>query len=271
MKVNRDNIILVIIVILILILISNNYYEKFEEDTIHPMNKYFDSVNIISVPSRKTHINKFIKKIKIKANIIDATLVKDIDYDKLLEDNFISEKYYLKKNKGRIACHYSQIKLLQNFVKSNDNTIFIFEDDISLSIPKNYKNIIDESMKNIPKDWDIVFFGRCWDNCNIKKKIKGNLYRVYEPKCRHAYGLTKKGAMKILKYTLPMTNNGDSMYSNNIKNGNIIAYAIHPTIFNQNRINLGSNIGNNITINKRISIKFNNFFRKKIIYPPVCI
>ena len=35
-----------------------------------------------------------------------------------------------------------------------------------------------------------------------------------------------------------MIDNGDLMYAKNIKNGNIIAYAIHPSIFSQNRENL---------------------------------
>ena len=45
--------------------------------------------------------------------------------------------------------------------------------------------MIDDSMNNIPDDWDIVF-GRCHDNCNKKIQIKNNLYKVNNPKCRHA-------------------------------------------------------------------------------------
>lgn len=125
-------------------------------------------------------------------------------------------------------------------------------------------------MNNIPNDWDIVYFGRCFDNCNLMEKIKGNLYKVFSPKCRHAYGLTKKGAMKILKYTLPMTKNGDVMYSNNIKNGNIIAYAIHHCIFNQNREKLGSNIGNDINFMMYFKKKIYNFINKNKVFPPTC-
>ena len=154
------------------------------------------------------------------------------------------------------------MKLLKNFVNSNDNTIFIFEDDISSKVKKNYKQIIENAMSNIPNDWDIVYFGRCWDNCNEMKKITNDLYKVTSPLCRHAYGLTKNGAKKILKYTIPMYHNGDKMYSFNIKNGKIKAYAIHPGIFFQNRHDNGTTLGNN-NIPYYVSIL-------KSEWPPTC-
>jgi len=273
---NKYRCIIVIIIFLIIILYLNNIKETFS-DTIHPINKHFNSVNVITVPSRKEYMINTMKKFGIDANIVDATLKKDIDYNELLSNNFITTNYYSEENKGRIACHLSQIKLIKEFVKSKDKNIFIFEDDINNKEVKNYKKMINDSMNNIPDDWDIIFFGRCHDDCNKKIKIKNNLYKVYSPKCRHAYGLSKKGARKILQYTVPMINNGDEMYSSNIKNENIIAYAIHPSIFSQNREELGSNIGNGYKKNviKRIQFyayKIRNKFVKANYdeFPPTC-
>lgn len=271
MNENKYIIVIITIIVLILFLFYFNESDNFSNSGIHPLNKYFDSVNVVTVPKRKRRIINIMKKFGINVNIINATLVNNINYEKLVKNNFVSSNFLSNKNKGRIACHYSQIKLLQDFIKSNDNTIFIFEDDISLNVPKKYKNIIDKNMGSIPNDWDIVYFGRCWDNCSKMEYIQNKLYKVFSPKCRHAYGLTKKGAMKILKYTLPMTNNGDNMYSNNIKNGNIIAYAIHPCIFNQNREYLGSNIGNDPPFFTKFRLKKNKLINKVEVYPPTCI
>ena len=149
--------IIILIVFLVFILFLNNKKENFSNETIHPMNKYFDSVNLISIPERKERMTKLMNKLGIKANIVDATLVKDIDYEKLYKDNFYTREYYSKKNnRGRIACHLSQIKLLKKFIKSKDKTMFIFEDDLSENIDENYKEIINKSMK-YTDDWDIVF------------------------------------------------------------------------------------------------------------------
>lgn len=237
--------IIILIILFILLILLNNNKEHFSSiPQKNVMNKYFNSVNVITVPKRKKHMTDLMKNLNIKANIVDASLVKDINYNELLMNNFISPSYYSTKNKGRIACHYSQIKLIKKFLKSNDETIFIFEDDIDEDIVSNYQEIIKDSMDNIPNDWDIVFFGRCWDTCFKNIKIHNNLYKVSNPKCRHAYGLSRKGAKKILKYTVPMVNNGDLMYAKNIRNGNINAYGISPSIFYQNRNNFVTNLGN---------------------------
>ena len=275
---NTYKCIFMIIIFLILILYLNNVKETFS-DKIHPINKYFTSVNVITVPSRKQYMENTMKYFGITANFIDATLKKNIKYNELLYSNFITHDYYSEENKGRIACHLSQIKLIKEFLKSNDNNIFIFEDDIVKYKHENYKSIIDDSMNNIPDDWDIVFFGRCFDDCDKIEKINKYLFKAHSPKCRHAYGLSKKGANKILQYTVPMINNGDEMYAENIENGNIIAYAIHPSIFSQNRNNLGSTIGNDIKKKNIFELtiyylfSFIDFFKKNKYYkeyPPTC-
>lgn len=259
---NFDLKIIILIILLVLLILLNNKKEHFSSiPKKNVMNKYFNSVNVITIPKRKEYMTNLMKNLNIKANMVDASLVKNIDYNELLINNFISTSYYSAKNKGRIACHYSQIKLIKKFLKSNDKTIFIFEDDIDKDIVSNYQEIIKDSMDNIPNDWDIIFFGRCWDNCSKDIKIHNNLYKVNNPKCRHAYGLSREGAKKILKYTIPMVNNGDMMYAKNIKNGNINAYAISPSIFYQNREEFGSNLGN-------INSKFARMVYNKL--PPEC-
>lgn len=270
---NKYKCIFIIIIFLSLILYLNNIKETFS-DKIHPINKYFTSVSVITVPDRKKCIINTMNYFDIDANIFDATLKKNINYNELLSNNFITPEFYSQENLGRIACHLSQIKLIKEFFKSakDDDTLFIFEDDIQQEKIKNYKNMIEDSMKNIPSNWDIVFFGRCFDDCNKMKQISKHLYKVNNPKCRHAYGLSKKGAKKILQYTVPMTDNGDLMYAKNIKNGNINAYAIHPSIFSQNRVKLGSNIGNDMKLENKLLQYFGYLTKNKSYkqYPPTC-
>ena len=50
---------------------------------------------------------------------------------------------------------------------------------------------------------------------------------------------------KILEMTIPMKMSGDQMISNLIKQKKINAYSSIPTLFYQNRKEIGSTIGNN--------------------------
>ena len=106
-------------------------------------------------------------------------------------------------------------------------------------------NQIKEIMDSVPDDWDMINLGRCWDNCEMSKKINPILVKLYSPKCRHAYIINRRGAKKMLKYCLPMGGfPGDNLISFFIKNGLITAYGSNRFLFSQNRAVMGSNLNN---------------------------
>ena len=63
------------------------------------------------------------------------------------------------------------------------------------------------ALKDADKDWDMVFLGRCFDDCKRDEVVAKWLVRPKAPKCLHAYALTRRGAQKFLDGLLPMTDN----------------------------------------------------------------
>ena len=185
--------------------------------------------------------------LKIQAKFISAFNKNNIDRNHLINTNFISNDY--NQNNGRIACHYSHIMVLKYFLKSNKKNCIIFEDDIKKidfdTFKSKHQNILIESLNKLPKDYDILYFGRCWDDCKKQNYLTNNLVKVNSPKCRHSYAVSRKGAQKIIKYSLPMRRYaGDTIIARLITKGLISAYSITPPIFFQNRSQLGSNLNN---------------------------
>lgn len=237
--------IIIFFIILYVLYILLIYYNKYPKDK-NILHNYFDDIYVITLPKRRQYIENIMNNLKINPIYFKAIDKNNLNYEELIKNNIVSKEYYKNENNGRIACHMSHISILKNFINSNKKNCLIFEDDISsINISyKMYDNIINESLKIIPHDWDIIKFGRCWDDCTRSIKISDYIYRVYYPKCRHAYGVSRSGANKIINNTIPMTNNGDEMIGKLISDGYIICYAISPTIFNQNREKLGSNLNN---------------------------
>lgn len=241
--------ILILIIIILYILYihykQNKKKESYLNNDINHLHKYFSQIYVITIPNRKEYIKAIMKQIRIEPIIFDAILKKNINKQQLIKSKFLHSKNTL--NNGRIACHLSHIEVLKTFLKSNDLNCFVFEDDlqspvISLNDMNKY---IDHIMQNIPDDYDIIYFGRCWDYCHLDKKITNNLVRCFKPRCRHAYAVSRNGANKIIKYGLPMKHKGgDENIAKHIKKGNIIAYAVTPPLFYQNRSQLGTNLGN---------------------------
>jgi GR25 family glycosyltransferase involved in LPS biosynthesis len=222
------------------------YFHNMRKNSIgnyNLLNEYFDQINVITLPKRRKYITNVMNSFKIKCNYFPAILKNNINRTQLIQSGFISSKS--KLNNGQIACHQSHITVLKIFLQSSDKNCLIFEDDLKYpNFNIKYNDRIKNIMESLPDDYDIIYFGRCWDKCSKNISLNSYLVKCYIPQCRHSYGVTRKGAEKIINYTRNLLKPGDYTISRLIKKGVIIAYGSKPSIFIQNRERLGSNLGN---------------------------
>ena len=89
---------------------------------------------------------------------------------------------------------------------------------------KKLKTVMD----NIPSDWDIINFSRCWADCG-KDNMVGDLTGISRNAlCASAYAVTRKGARKIIQNAYPITDPIDIYYTNLMKrNPNVINIGGH--------------------------------------------
>ena len=219
------------------------------------IHEYFDDVIIITLPKRKEKMKSIMNSLKIAPIYFDAILKDNLNKNELIKSNIITNDSDL--NIGRIACHLSHITVLKKFLEATSETCFIFEDDLykpdNLSELKTQFNQINFYIKNnkLLNDWDIINFGRCWDNCDNQQiiiKKQGNIPAIVKSdfsKCRHAYAVSRKGAENIIKNTLPLSNiPGDRLIALHNQKNNINMFSLSPPIFFQNRKDFGTNLGN---------------------------
>lgn len=207
---------------------------------------YFDKVVVITLPEREENVKSAMKNLKIEAELFEAIKKDKLDIEQMKRDEIITKD--CKLNNGRIACHLSHLSVIRRFLEDPySDTILIFEDDLLDNKGKDLqivKDTIKNVMNNIPSDWDLVYFGKCWDLCDDSIKINDYVNKSY-PLCRHGYGVSKKGASKILEYCLPIINkNGDVHIRDLSKEGKLNIYTPNINIFEQNRDTFGTNLGN---------------------------
>ena len=242
-----------IIVYLVRMIIDKHTIKKEEKVIKHEpfttigkdwLEKIFDSRQIITIPSRVEHVNEFCNSFEIKPTIFNAILKDDISYNNI---------HGLKI--GEIACALSQEKVLSDFINSSNLTLLLFEDDnipFSNSVYKNseismehIKTYIHDAVIRLPSDWDVLYLGRCWDNCSKNIKINKYLYKTHRTLCHHAIAFSRNGAEKILEaITHPLSKPIDHIVANLTVNGTIHSYATIIPIFYQNRDEMSSTIGN---------------------------
>ena len=234
---------------------EKNIVENYYQPNTSFLHEYFDDVVVITLPKRKEKMKNIMKQLHISPYFFDAVMKDKLTRQQLLREGFIKNTCDL--NKGRVACHYSHIEVLKRFLNSNHNTCFIFEDDLdksdNLDKLKNDIKYIHYQMNNNKnlQNWDIINFGRCFDNCKTQQYIvnKHNnfpgIVKSEFPKCRHAYAVSRKGAHNIIKHSLPLDKApGDRKISMEGQKGNINIFSVTPPIFFQNRNEFGTNLEN---------------------------
>ena len=97
-----------------------------------------------------------------------------------------------------IGCGLSHLFLWQDAIKKNYKNILVLEDDVYF-IDKFYE-IIHNTMKELPEDYDILYLGYKDSVCEAPKDTSFNyIYKPYFPLLTHAMIISNKGLNKLLK------------------------------------------------------------------------
>jgi GR25 family glycosyltransferase involved in LPS biosynthesis len=240
--------VLLYIIYILLYTIYHKYYyvsEKFntilDKDWLEDL---FEYRQIITIPERINHVKQFCKSFEIKQTIFNAILKKDISYNNV---------YNLKL--GEIACALSQATVLKNFINGNYKSMILFEDDnipltntfyTDVGLNLDYiKEYITNSVFSLPYDWDVLYLGRCWDDCMNNIPINKYIVKTKKTLCHHAIAFSRKGASIVLEnISHPLNLPIDHIVANLTLYGKLNTYATILPIFYQNRDELNSTIGN---------------------------
>ena len=244
----------IIILIFIGLLIINLLTSNFKESFVMHNNLSNTQTYVLYIPSREKYIKNVMNKIDLKPEYILGPPKAEIKRDNLYKEGILSKKYYdmnKKQEKGEVAVFLGHINILKTFLKSNNKYALIFEDDIYLpkktkeqkEMGKKIKNLIN----NVPDEADILYFGYCFEDCKKSKpyKNKPELFNhAVVPVCLHSYLVSRKGAEKLLKLLIPMTEGIDVAILYLIKNKKINAFTVNNKYLQvlQNRKDLGSDI-----------------------------
>jgi GR25 family glycosyltransferase involved in LPS biosynthesis len=203
--------------------------ERKEEQPTIQANKYV--VKAIVLPSREDQAMEHLEKVfpvvdfvegfdktKLDLGLMESAKTFDKTWD--YKDHRIREAYsqdYCQE--GEVACTLAHRRALEDFLHKDPETevALLLEDD-SVPISPTILEEINELLTVAPKGWDFIQLGRCWDlwcdreeeedpvvsfGGTDKETIALHESRGFEL-CSHAYLVTRKGAEKILQYSLPV-------------------------------------------------------------------
>ena len=272
--------IICIVVILITILPFPQYWSKMKNigehanatnidihDELRKMGKYvstpttkntklfgiIDRIGAMVLPDRYFNFQSNMSNIGLynQMYILDA-----IRGENLEEKTALYDKTRRSMKPNQIGCALSHLKLIQDFVDdSTVNYIFIMEDDLKI-ITMNEMRLFEfgfkELIAKIP-NFDIFYLSytiedRSVPNIQEVEKIQKEtglqyIWKMNGCLCASAYVISKKGAKKILERALPVTEHIDKVYEKGIRDGFFLAYGMISRIFDQDKKNIKSTLG----------------------------
>jgi GR25 family glycosyltransferase involved in LPS biosynthesis len=149
-------------------------------------------INLDFRTDRNKNVLNELKKIKNKIVVkISGVLLCDDNskkYESYYSGRLSKEHGFIDNNnnilkKGIVGCYISHIKCIEFIIKYKniikEDYIVILEDDIKIN-SNNLKKDIDNNIKLIPDNWDLIRMDT-WDYSKKKDKISNNIYQVSLP------------------------------------------------------------------------------------------
>ncbi len=236
---------------------------------------YFEKTFVISMKDnteRRNYMKSVLSEINIEFQFFDAVVGNDLSQEELEEvyDEERAKKHKTIKrplSKPEIGCTLSHIGVYRKIVEQNLSNALIFEDDIQPIFDD--PDIINQAIEELPKDWDMLYFGTLnhFAKASLSYRLKllfyyplvytlfpakydfnySDLWNIYPRKYSktlkraghhqglHAYAMSKSGAEKFLDYHDKIVTAPDYMPSVMIIEGKLNAYMTKSILFNQNR------------------------------------
>lgn len=157
------------------------------------------------------------------------------EFDKLNIKDKVNRFSAIKKDDGRIGVIKSVLNILKYAKEKNLNNILIFEDDIKFLNVDNFENILNNSINQLPDNWQLFYLGA---NLNTKNnKYSDNLVQLKNAYAAHSIAYNKNIFNKIIYYAedINRINNIKDVYDvflTKIQNNNL-SFATHPLLSTQ--------------------------------------
>jgi len=210
----------IVLIFTVCILLAMYYYKEEIEDVSNikiPSKGY-----LINLPRRLDRMEEFFKNVnnsdfEINIEKMEAVDGNSIDTSKLrlthlakqelkdLEINGYRSKHY-QLTKGAIGCYLSHINTWKKILKTNEEYVFVFEDDAY--IPKDFGYKVKRLLKHAP-EFDIMLLGVMCNECLSKEKYK-RVKRFFQT---HAYIIKKQCIEELLRNMFPISQQIDAQLS----------------------------------------------------------
>lgn len=99
---------------------------------------------------------------------------------------------------GAWGCYRSHMRIIEDCLNDNVNSVFILEDDAVCV--ESFSEKVNEFWKNLPEDWEMVYFGgeHVSQEVRVPRKVNEWVYEPHNVIRTHGYGLRGRRILEIV-------------------------------------------------------------------------
>lgn len=178
---------------------------------------YFKGIFVINLPQTRIGQNRWNRLQSIKwlspyLNRFQGTYGKHQDFTSVINSGVLGTTWdvgtwrgektprTVDLSRGEMGVALSHYRLWQHIVKHQLSSVLILEDD-ALEFSSDFQSKCIDTMKHLPKDWDVVLFGFWLHKGDSGYQVNPDISRVKDFCLLHCYGVSLKGARKMLHLT----------------------------------------------------------------------
>lgn len=134
---------------------------------IHPLNRFFDQIFIISIKRNKHRLDIFLNQnsslnVEVFEGVDGIELFPELEHVWMFPKSFflgngLSYDRCCHWNKGQLGCAMSNLALQKNIVEQKLNKVLILEDDAL--IVEDQLPFFQNAIAELPHDWDLFYLG----------------------------------------------------------------------------------------------------------------
>jgi len=182
----------------------NTSWLHIKNNKMTTVNEYFDNVFLITLknsvhgPNKLKKSTEELNKAGIKFEVyygLDCTKGIPKDYPEKPLVGFLTNK------PGAFGCLISHLEVVKIAKERGYKNILVLEDDIALS--KDFINLFSKKIKDLPKDWHLVYLGGSGHTGNIEEKvttkITKHISKTWNTSTTSSYAIHERAYDGILK------------------------------------------------------------------------
>ena len=233
------------------------------------LRRFFDRVAVVTLrraTARHAHLERALEGLPFE--LVYGTDKKDLDLAELTRRGIYDPELARKLDRfgremtvAQVACALSHLAVWRQIAAGPHERVLVMEDDAAPYPPGVAR--LGEALAELPSSWELVYLG--WDRGEVvtlhhhlkrltymalgalrlhylsAREAANLLPRPFSPRLRragfhdlaHAYGLTRRGAQRLVEHLHPVVLPADTGITRVILRGMLEAYVVEPKAFYQ--------------------------------------